>query len=107
MELLKFIEKAEVVFGVDSNNNLTCNPAVVHVTKGTQVIFSSATEEPFAVQSKGKSPLIRADFRSGGGPVTISVRDGACPGVYPFACAVVARGHVYLDAACPTMIVDW
>src|SRR5512143_2309031 len=100
------IEKAEVVFGV-VNNNVTCTPAVVHVTLGTVVIFSSATGEPFAVQAKGRSPLTKADFQSAGSPFSIQVREDARPGVYSLACAVVAHGQVYLDAASPAMIVDW
>ena len=107
MELEKMITEATVVFGVDEHNNLTCNPAVVHVHRNTQVTFSSASREPFAVQSKGKSPLMKADFRSAGGPVTIQVRENATPGVYSFACAVVAHGQVYLDAPSPAMISDW
>ena len=116
-----------VVLGIE-NNNLTCTPAVLHVTRNANIEFSSQMGEAFAIQAKGVSPLVKADIRSVPSspidpsspkarasvapisvhrPITVAVRADVEPGVYSFACALYANEQIYMDAACPAVIVDW
>jgi len=96
-----------VEFGIDGQHNLTCSPAVVHVQPNWEIVFRSKNGEPFAVQSKGVSPLEQADIPGIHGSPRVRVRGDAEPGVYSFACALYANNRIYMDAACPAVIVDW
>lgn len=66
---------------------------------------------PFAIQFAGISPVSFGGGRSGRGSKSRFslegiVRDGAEPGAYRYACALVVDGEVHLDAGCPEIIID-
>jgi hypothetical protein len=88
-----------------ADGDLTCTPAVLHAHAGDAIGFH-ANGKPFAIQSKGVSPLTAAEIRSPGAVANLNVRPDATSGAYSFACAVYADGQIYIDASCPSIIID-
>jgi len=106
----------KVILGI-KNGNLTCDPAVLHAGRNEAITFESQNGEPFSIQAKGISPLDKADLRSRNASVTrkanivsakvkVNVRERAEPGVYSFACAVYSDEQIYMDASCPSIIIE-
>ncbi len=62
----------------------------------------------FAIQFFGISPLDVGEIQAFNQTQQVSVRAGAAPGSYTYACAVYDDGtkQVYLDAACPAIIIQ-
>ncbi len=85
------------------NGELQYRPAVFHVVRGDLITWTCGSGA-FVIQFTGISPLERSEFRPNDPP--LPVRMEAAPGAYPYAVAVCAEGKVYLDAACPIIIVD-
>ena len=79
-----------------------------HVYKGYSVTWKC--ESPFAVEFIEEDPLEQTDRRSApkgtSHEVGAKVRGDARPGKYKYACAVFSEEQVYLDAACPVIIID-
>ncbi len=97
----------KVVIGIDSTGNLDVTPSALRANKGDAVQFSSAIGTAFAVQFRGMSPLVRSYFQSDK-PIDVDVHPGAAGGTYPYACAMLGSdGRIYLDSACPAIIIDW
>ena len=90
---------------VPETGDLTCIPTVLHARPGQPIQFES-DGLPFSILSNGLSPLNRVDIRSAGKPEDVSARVDAQPGVYSFACAVFCNGRIYMDAGCPSIIID-
>ena len=85
------------------NGELQYHPAVLHVVHGDSIAWSCGSGA-FVIQFTGISPLEGAEFRPHDPP--LPVRMEAASGTYPYAVAVYADGIVYVDAACPIIIVD-
>ena len=89
---------------------ITYSEPVKHAKKKQTIEWAS--EDPFAIQFTGDTPVRFQRRRSRHGrassqhKVTGVVKDNAEPGVYQYACAVFANGTVYLDARCPVIIID-
>lgn len=78
----------------------------LHATKNDTITWE-CSEGSLAIQFLGVSPLHAANLRSAGkNPLPAPVRMDAQPGNYSYACAVCFNDHVYLDAACPAIIID-
>ncbi len=63
---------------------------------------------PFAIQFVGISPLVEAEIQAVDHTSSVSVRADAQQGTYAYACAVYdsVANAVYLDAACPAIIIQ-
>lgn len=87
---------------------LTCTPTVLHAKRNQTILFTPE-KFPFLIQIKGISPLDAAEIWSDGeAPAVARVRDDADLGVYSFACAICdpQTGRIFLDAGCPSIIID-
>jgi plastocyanin len=69
-----------------------------------------SNDGPFAIQFAGISPVSFGGGRSLGRKDKFelegTVRQGALPGAYRYACALAVDGKVHLDAGCPEIIID-
>jgi plastocyanin len=87
-----------------AKGDLSYTPALLHASRGNTIEWTCGNSRPLAIQFTRTSPLIRAEFHSG--DPDLKVRPDAKPGAYRYAVAVFADGKVYLDAACPAIIID-
>jgi hypothetical protein len=89
--------------------NFTYVPGVLRVNRGDAVQWV-CSDGPIAIQFKEGTPCDRVDARSGdaspSAPLVLNVSASAASGHYHYAVAAVVGGKVYLDAACPELIVN-
>jgi len=84
--------------------NFTYNPAVYH-TRPTAPIAWLANGT-FAIQFTGGTPLDKAGIRGPGREVVHSKIRSDARGIYHYAVAVEIDGKIFLDAGCPTIVID-
>ena len=88
-----------------NSGNMIYSPALLRVRREDEIVWEC--DSPFAIQFTGASPCVGADYRSGANQEDKRrVRTDAQPGAYPYACAVYAYSQVYMDAACPVIIIE-
>jgi len=99
-------EKADVTLGVGPDGKLEYNDDALKARRGQKVTWEC--EYPFAIQFRDISPLDEGSSPHPGnrGQMKGTVKKVIAPGTYKYACAVYANGTVYLDAACPAIIID-
>ena len=109
--MVKQVNKAvkvikSVLIEIDAaSDNLKYTPAQLRAWRNDDIDWQCGY--PFAIQFTGASPCVAAGYQSGGPQAARGkVRADAQPGTYPYACAVYANDKVYLDAACPVIIID-
>jgi len=75
---------------------------------GKDTISWTCSGRPFTIQFVGISPLVMGEIRAFDHTSQVSVRVDAQQGTYAYACAVcdIAANEVYLDAACPAIIIQ-
>jgi hypothetical protein len=100
------IEKPVINIQLNANGKLAYDNENYRAKHGQ--ILTWGSEFPFTIQFRDKSPL-----DEGGNPhhennkrMHGTVKKNAGPGTYTYACAVYANDRVYLDAACPAIIID-
>jgi hypothetical protein len=97
--------KQVIEIGVDPETGLiTCTPRLLHVHRGEFVGWK--TPGPLAIQCLETTPFGRAEYQWPAGVYEEMVRENAPPGASRFACAMVYNGRIYLDARCPTFVID-
>jgi plastocyanin len=92
------------------NANFSYNAGAQRVYVGDTVQWT-CSDGPIAILFKEGTPCDQMDARSanGTGPfftIPLNVRTDAQPGHYHYAVAAYVSGQVYLDAACPELIVN-
>ncbi len=92
------------------NGQMTYHPALIHALREDTITWT-CHNGPFAIQFPGMSPLQGADFQSdnpSNPSLEVAVRANAQSATYSYACAVFdnATQKVYMDAACPAIIID-
>jgi hypothetical protein len=92
------------------NANFTYDPGVQRVYGGDMVRWI-CNDGPVAILFKEATPCNKMDARSvcGEQPFeseALEVTNKAAPGHYHYAVAAYVDGKVYLDAACPELIVN-
>jgi plastocyanin len=95
---------------VKPNGDLVYDPAVHRATEGDRITWYSNAD--WAVLFTGGTPLTSVSFSGHAGPPEKAtfgknsvVRAGA-QGIYHYAVAVANSKGVFLDAGCPTIIIN-
>jgi hypothetical protein len=93
------------VFADPSTKNFTYTPAVYHTRPGTPIAWRA--NGTFLVQFTSGTPL---DTVGIGGAADIAVetcvRPDAPKGVYHYSVAVAIGQDIFMDAGCPTIVID-
>jgi|SRR5579883_2443551 len=101
--------KISIALDSQGNANFTYSPSVQRVYAGDTVDWSSPNG-PFAILFQEGTPCNRMDARSDANvpwmSTQLSVLTNAAPGHYHYAAAVSMQGIVYVDGACPELIVN-
>ena len=84
--------------------NFTYKPAVYH-TRPTAPIAWRANGT-FAIQFTGGTPLDKAGIRGPAHEVIYSKIRPDARGIYHYAVAVAIGNEVFLDAGCPTIVIN-
>ena len=91
---------------VDAFGNLTFSTHKYHAKRGDMVTWT-CNGNPFTIQFIKISPLEWASGRHrDSGALAGTVQSETSKGTYEYACAVCIGGEVYMDAACPAIIID-
>jgi hypothetical protein len=100
------IDKPDITIRLNGNGKLEYDKDPFHAKRGQQIAW--ACVYPCAIQFRGETPL-----DEGGSPHPVNnklmkgtVKKDAKLVAYDYACAVYANDRVYLDAACPAIIID-
>jgi plastocyanin len=99
-----------VVIDSHGNANFSYNPGALRVYAGDSVKWI-CNDGPIAILFKEATPCNEMDARSIGTNQpfetnVLNVPTKAQPGHYHYAVAAFVSGKVYLDAACPELIVN-
>jgi hypothetical protein len=87
--------------------NFTYKPAVYHAKAGKETPVSWYANGDWAVQFTSGTPLETLGIRGHAEKVVdTKVRSDAPRGVYHYAVAVTIDHDVFLDAGCPTIVID-
>jgi hypothetical protein len=99
-------EKPNIQIEVDPDGNMKYYPKEFHTKRGKKIIWT-CDNHPFAVQFLNISPLEwTGPQHNNAGVLAGTVKNNTKFDTYMYACAVYASGQVYLDAACPAIIID-
>ena len=87
--------------------NFTYTPAVFHAKAEKETPVSWCANGDFAVQFTGGTPLNTLGVRGHAEKVVDThVRSDAPRGAYHYAVAVAIGHDIFLDAGCPTIVID-
>ncbi|MDM7995537.1 MAG: hypothetical protein QUT30_07630 [Acidobacteriota bacterium] len=99
-------DKADITLGVGPDGKLEYSNDAFKAERGQKLTWQC--EHPFAIQFRDISPLDegRSPHPADRGQMKGTVKRAMAPGEYKYACAVYSNGTVYLDAACPAIIIE-
>jgi hypothetical protein len=90
-----------------ATRNFTYKPAVYHAKAEDQTPVLWCANGDFAVQFVSGTPLETVGIRGHAEKVLeTKVRKDAPKGVYHYAVAVAIGHDIFLDAGCPTIVID-
>jgi plastocyanin len=109
-----------------STGDMAYQPGLLHANGGDQIIWTCDGATSISIQFKGISPMKglqdvglediktgircfreRKDLKADKKALRGTIQDSVPPGVYPYVvCVVDVYGKVYLDASCPSVVVD-
>ena len=98
--------KADINIDIGNNGKIVYDHQEFTGERGKKVTW--ACKYPYAIQFRHTSAINEGSrpVKESNGVMKGTVKMDIKSGTYTYACALYADGNVYLDAACPAIIID-